>query len=115
LEKLDPIILSGGVSFLFSEELLEEIVEVSKRPKFSKFFTESDVQDVLRVLLDYGKLINVKSKFSLCRDHKDNFLLGLAFDGKADFLITGDEDLIELGDFYQTKIISFRDFQENYL
>jgi putative PIN family toxin of toxin-antitoxin system len=114
LEKLDPILKSGGVSFLFSIELLEEFIEVSKRPKFSKFFAESDVQDILRIFADCGVLIHVKSEFELCRDQKDNFLLGLAFDGKADFLITGDDDLLEIGDFYETKIITWSNFVESY-
>jgi uncharacterized protein len=115
LDKLDPILKSGGVSFLFSIELLKEFVEVSKRPKFSRFFTESDVQDILKVFSEFGELVNVKSQFELCRDQKDNFLLGLAIDGKADFLITGDADLLEIGDFYQTKIITWSHFVESFL
>lgn len=115
LDKLDPILESGGVSFLFSLELLEEFLEVSKRPKFSRFFTESDVLEILRMFSDFGELVVVKSEPNLCRDPKDNFLLGLAFDGKADFLITGDDDLLEIGSFYQTKIIAWSSFVVSFL
>ncbi len=49
-------------------------------------------------------LIEVLSIVSVCRDPNDNFLPALAKDGKADYLLTGDKDLLELKKFGQTKI-----------
>ena len=57
----------------------------------------------------YGKLIKVKSNVDLCRDSKDNFLLSLAIDGKVDFLVTGDKDLLVLEQVKKTKIITITD------
>jgi len=51
-------------------------------------------------------LIKVTSNVDQCRDQKDNFLLNLAIDGRADFLITGDADLSVLGKINETRIIS---------
>lgn len=45
---------------------------------------------------EHAEHIEVKSVITACRDEKDNFLLSLAVDGKADFLITGDDDLLTL-------------------
>ena len=42
---------------------------------------------------------------NLCRDAKDNFLLGLIRVSKADILVTGDQDLLELNPFEGTAII----------
>ena len=50
--------------------------------------------------------IEVKSEINKCRDPKDNFLLGLCDIGTADFLVTGDKDLLELLEYKGTKIIS---------
>ena len=52
----------------------------------------------------FTDLIEVKSAVTHCRDNKDNFLLALAKDGKADYLLTGDKDLLELKSFGKTKI-----------
>jgi predicted nucleic acid-binding protein len=41
-----------------------------------------------------------------CRDPKDNFLLALAKDGRADLLITGDKELLDLAVFEGTRIVS---------
>lgn len=42
---------------------------------------------------------------NICRDPKDNFLLGLIRVSQADFLITGDQDLLELNPFEGTEIV----------
>ena len=55
-------------------------------------------------------LIEIKSSVSVRRDPKDDFLLSLAKDGKADYLITGDKDLLNLGKFKKTKILTITDF-----
>jgi uncharacterized protein len=48
----------------------------------------------------------------VCRDSKDNFLLALAKDGKADYLLTGDKDLLELVQFGNTRIETLAVFLE---
>ena len=60
-------------------------------------------------------LIETKSKINVCRDPNDDFLLILAKDGKADYLITGDKDLLILNPFNKTKICTPTEFKENYI
>jgi predicted nucleic acid-binding protein len=52
----------------------------------------------------------IKSSVILSRDKKDNYLLALARDVGADFLITGDKDLLVLKQFENTVIISLTEF-----
>lgn len=42
---------------------------------------------------------------NICRDPKDDFLLGLIRVSKAEILVTGDQDLLELNPFEGTEII----------
>ena len=83
---------------------------VAKRPKFEKYFSDFDIKELLQFFKDYGKLIKVKSAVKGCRDFKDDFLLNLAIDGKADFLVTGDKDLLILDKVKKTQILSITDF-----
>ena len=108
--KLDEIIFSNKAILIFSQELLNEFLEVAKRPKFRRFFLITDIEDILETIDEYADFINVHSKFKLCRDPKDNFLLSLSVDGNADFLITGDKDLLDIGKIGETKIIRISDF-----
>jgi uncharacterized protein len=59
----------------------------------------------------YGISVSIISDVQICRDDKDNFLLNLAVDGKADFLITGDKDLLVLEKINKTKIITIKNFK----
>ena len=53
-----------------------------------------------------------KSKVNVCRDTKDEFLLALSKDGKADYLVTGDKDLLSLYRYRKTDIVTFSQFIE---
>lgn len=49
---------------------------------------------------------------NLSRDVKDNFLLAIAADGSADYLVTGDSDLLVLKEFGKTRIVTMEVFLE---
>lgn len=42
LRKIDALFDENGVTLIFSEELMEEFLEVAQRPKFGKYFTSAD-------------------------------------------------------------------------
>jgi len=109
-KKLDLLIIKGEIQLLFSNELIEEFVTVSQRPKFKKYFTKVAIEELLDSFDSFGKIIEIKSDINECRDIKDNFLLNLAVDGKADYLISGDNDLLDMQTIQKTKIVSITDF-----
>ena len=112
LSEIDELFERDDLTLLFSEELLDEFIEVAGRPKFRSYFPEEDVEELLSLFDEFGEIIDVTSVVDLCRDPKDNFLLALAKDGHADFLITGDEDLLVIRNFEKTKILSYSAFKE---
>lgn len=96
LKKLDSLLLSEQLSFLFSKELLDEINTTITKPKLQKYFSENAMKEMLLTFEPYIDIVEVKTKVDICRDPKDNFLLALSKDGKADYLLTGDKDLLDL-------------------
>ena len=108
--KLDKIFADQSLILLFSQELLDEFVEVARRPKFKKYFSLTDLQDLLQQISLRAEYITAVSEVSICRDPKDNFLLSLAKDGKATHLITGDKDLLELKKIGKTRILTITDY-----
>ena len=111
--QLDKLIENNNITLIFSNELLEEFIDVVRRPKFKKYFSKKDIEKILEYFDQFGELIKVKSDIQICRDKKDNFLLNLSVDSKADYLITGDSDLLVLEKIKKTKIITFADFIDN--
>ncbi len=47
----------------------------------------------------------------VCRDPTDNIILGCALAAQADYLVTGDHDLLDLHPFHNLSIVSPRDFE----
>ena len=108
---LDVLLGSGKVELIFCSELLSELLEVTSRPKLKKFFSVEDWALVFEIIERHAVLVTVVSSVTLCRDPKDNFLLALAKDAKADYLLTGDKDLLVLKTFDKTQIVTITEFQ----
>jgi len=114
LRKLDSLFNNDKITFVFSNELISEFIEVAARPKFKKYFDREDVEKILDIIDNTADIVKVKSKVNKCRDEKDNFLLALAKDSKADYLLTGDDDLLVLKKFHATEIITYTKFASKF-
>lgn len=106
---LDDFMESNRLKLVFSIELLQEFITVAQRPKFKKYFSKSDLSRIINFIDKNGIIIEVKSKTGKCRDSKDDFLLNLAIDSKADYLVTGDNDLLEIKFIEKTRILTIKE------
>ena len=110
MKGIDRLIFNDKATLLFSNESMTEFIDVTSREKLKPYFTKDDIASLIDLIEEYGEIVEVKSKVDICRDKEDNFLLSLAKDGKADYLITGDKDLLILENFGKTKITNLTDF-----
>ena len=96
------IIINDGkslVQLIFSEQNIEELKTVTSRPKFEKYFDKNDIADLIDLINIIGKIEKITKEPEICRDPKDNFLLALSDKGKIDYLVTGDSDLLTIGEY----------------
>lgn len=110
LSKFDSIIADNEITLIFSQELVDEIVEVTQRNKFRGYFELDNVKSLLVKIRARAIFIEVTSEINACRDPKDNFLLSLSVDGNATHLLTGDKDLLILQHFGKTKILTITEY-----
>lgn len=110
LSKLQVDLVDEKVIVLFSEALFGELLAVLQRPKFRKYFSSEIVKELTMLLLAKVEWVSISESFDDCRDLKDNFLLDLSVSGNADYLVTGDEDLLVLDPFHNTRIVNYRFF-----
>jgi putative PIN family toxin of toxin-antitoxin system len=111
LQVIREMIVGQQIVILLSEQLLLELQTVTQRPKLKKYFPEQKVDELLTFLRTVGEISQPEVKNQLSRDPKDNFLLDLAETARADFLVTGDKDLLILNPFRKTKIMTPADFE----
>lgn len=104
--KLEKVLLDKNIEILSDVVLLEEIKEVAYRNKFRKYVSLEEVDKFIELLKYRLKPIIVTAQVNASPDPDDNFLLALAQDGKADYLVTGDKsDLLSLQTFNGIPII----------
>ena len=95
---------------LYSEVTLLELNQVLNRKKFVKYFTVEEKQEFIVKLIESAELVMITESIDICRDPKDNKFLELAVSGEADFIISGDRDLLVLNPFRNIEIITANDF-----
>jgi putative PIN family toxin of toxin-antitoxin system len=89
-------IRSGECEPLVSWELVEELVDVLRRPALARYeITERDIADVLVLLAP--ALPTVELDVSI-RDPDDAPVVGAALAGGAEAIVTGDRDLLDDAD-----------------
>ncbi len=95
-------------SFLISEfrEALQTKIRASK----------SEIKALTDLLIEVVTLADPtegqeRQARGTCRDKEDDPVLACALACKADYLVTGDRDLLEIKKFRKTKIVSPREFE----
>lgn len=96
----------------FSKETFSELEEVIHRDKFDKIIPIERRRIFLINLKNNGVFYDIENKINICRDPKDNMLLDVAIASYADYLVTGDNDLLVLKNIRNTSIITPREFIE---
>lgn len=97
-------------TILISVPILLELADVLGRSKFEKYITYDERMRFLVGYLKDAEMTEVTEEIDICRDPKDNMLLELAVSGDADYLITGDSDLLDLDPFRGVEIFAPREF-----
>lgn len=110
LSALRPIFHRPDVEVYYCEALEQEYLDVSHRPKILKYVGEQQIERVHLLMTDSCHSFEVVSKNNtLVRDPKDVYLLTLCEAAKVDVLVTGDADLLKLGQYNLTKIVAFEE------
>ena len=96
---------ANEISLIISSEIISEFLSVISRKKFEKYVTEDDIQSFLEALHQTAKIIIIKLTLKVVAvDPSDNVILRTAYDGKADYIVSGDKHLLSLGEFRGIKI-----------
>jgi uncharacterized protein len=101
--------LANG-EILLSLDLLEELNEVLSREKFSRYVTSEEREEFLEALIERAVLVEITENIQECRDPKDNNVLELALSGGAQYVISGDRDLLVLHPFRNVLIVRTDEF-----
>ena len=96
----------AAARLLVSAATLAELVEVLHRPKFAQYFSVVDAPSLVDRLANEAVFVPVAHSTERARDRKDDAFLDLAIADRADWLVTGDSDLLVLAAVGETRIVT---------
>jgi putative PIN family toxin of toxin-antitoxin system len=102
----------GSGKILLSFAVLAELYDVLSRKQFRRYINEEDIRRFLAALTREAQWVDINVRIVACRDPKDDKFLELAECGRAEYIVTGDADLIVLHPFRGIQILTPRTFLE---
>jgi len=79
------------------------------KPKLARYYDPGDLAEFVLWYRHFSEPVVLTETITQCRDPKDDYLLSLAISGRADWLVTGDDDLLVLNPFRGVTILRVAD------
>ena len=105
----------GRFDLLFPEDLTDELVTKAAAKRYlAERIAPEAVRELVTILSEASEMVpRITQEIpAVTRDPKDDYLLAYAVVGQADYLVTGDRDLLELRQVEHTRIVTACDFAE---
>jgi len=91
---------------LVSDSTMQELAEVLSRPKFDPYISLEDRLKFIRMLGRVSELVRTPFPVGECDDPNDDKFLEVALNGRAEFIVTGDDDLLRMHPWRKIAILS---------
>ena len=91
-------------------ETLRELIQKLHSPKLDRYVRRERRDALLERVASLVEIIDVLQAIRASRDPKDDKVLEAAVNGRADVIVTGDKDLLELNPFRGIAILTPADY-----
>ena len=103
------LIYGKRLTMLISNDLEKEFIRVLGYSKFG--LSPKEIPPFIKNLRNNSEFVEIHSTISdIIADPTDNIFLECAVDGKADYIISGDKHLLDLGIYSDIQIAKAKDF-----
>lgn len=99
----------GKYELILSFDILEEFEGVISRTRFG--FRKNTIEGIVNNIIELAKIVDPKEKLNVIReDPADNKIIECALVENADYIVSGDKHLLDLGEFQGIEIINAKKF-----
>lgn len=95
---------------LVSQATMQELADVLSQAKFDPYVTAEQRVQFLRLIANIAEFVPILHPVRECRDPKDDKFLEVALNGRAEAILTGDGDLLEMNPWRGIAIVSPKDY-----
>ena len=100
--------IDGTISLTISQHILDELADVLMR-KFDA--TPEEIAEANGIVGDAARIVQPSMQIDVIKeDRPDNRILECAVSAEADYIVTGDKDLLRLSSYDSIKILTVSDF-----
>jgi putative PIN family toxin of toxin-antitoxin system len=93
-------------SFVFSQATFDELRTRIYRPKFDRYISLDDRERLLRDFNASAMWVEAGAPGLYCRDRDDDHFIEAALKAQADYLISGDKDLLDAPPVQGLRVVS---------
>ena len=112
-EIVDVYLARGDFTLLISPVLLEELDRVLQYPRLHRYYDAETRLRFVALIAALSETVDLPDEVPrICRDPADDWVIACAVVGGADVIVSGDQDLLDLGQVSDIPIISARQFLE---
>jgi putative PIN family toxin of toxin-antitoxin system len=97
-------------ALIFSKETISDLSSRIIQPKFDKYVSAEDREAYVNNLILSADLVIIDNLIQGCRDRDDEKFLETAMKGDAQFIISGDQDLLTMHRFEGIDIVTVQEF-----
>ncbi len=99
---------------IISPALIAEVEDVLQRDKVVKLHKQTlqELQKFIKELINLSYVVSGEVEIEIVRDPKDDKIISAAVEGKADYIVSRDKDLLDLKEYHRIKIITPENFME---
>ncbi len=97
---------------LVSEAIIAEIERVLRYPRLKDRYgiTDQDIERLAHSLRSDAVVVSGRYQVQRSVDPEDDMFLACALEGHAEFIVSGDPHLLNLKEYYSTRIVTPRQF-----
>jgi putative PIN family toxin of toxin-antitoxin system len=97
---LSPAVIKEILSVLYRAELRERFPEMAEAARLERVLT----------ILEEAEVVEPSEQLSVCRDPKDNKFFECALAGEADYIVSEDQDILNVGRYRGVKTVRAEEF-----
>lgn len=112
-----PVIISfteERFKLISSRELINELLFTLEKAKFDRLIPKEDKIELIALIEEKARIVTTTKGIPLCRDPKDNKFIEAAIEAKAKYIVSVDNDLLEIPpgklSFFNLKVLTPQEF-----
>ncbi|MBN2038118.1 MAG: putative toxin-antitoxin system toxin component, PIN family [Chitinispirillaceae bacterium] len=99
-------LFEGKIRSVISDAMIAELSMVGRRGKFKNRFSHEILNDLCNAYHDVSTVVHPQKILKAVSDPKDNMFIECAMEAQADYIISGDQHLLEIGNYQGIPIVT---------